>query len=88
MDKYCYITQKKAKHFYFLKNVIISTLTITVVDASPIFFYISGEKCIAVNKQWFTPTEFERFAGKQSSKNWKVTIRCVNTPLGKLIEVC
>ncbi|XP_054463226.1 nuclear body protein SP140 isoform X2 [Anoplopoma fimbria] len=45
-----------------------------------------GEKCIVVGKKWFTPNEFERFAGKMSSKNWKVTIRCGNTPLGKLIK--
>ncbi|XP_028267064.1 nuclear body protein SP140-like isoform X2 [Parambassis ranga] len=45
-----------------------------------------GEKCIVVDKQWFTPTAFEKFAGKQSSKNWKLSIRCRGTPLGKLIE--
>lgn len=48
----------------------------------------SGEKCIAVEKQWFTPPEFERFAGKQSYKNWKLSIRCMDSPLGKLIQVC
>nr|XP_046271228.1 nuclear body protein SP140-like protein isoform X2 [Scatophagus argus] len=45
-----------------------------------------GEKCIVVKKQWFTPTQFERFAGKQSYKNWKLSIRCRDTPLGKLIQ--
>ncbi|KAL3054106.1 hypothetical protein OYC64_006439 [Pagothenia borchgrevinki] len=45
-----------------------------------------GEKCIAVGRQWFTPSEFERFAGKDSSKNWKMTIKCLDTPLGKLIQ--
>ncbi|XP_047184315.1 nuclear body protein SP140-like protein isoform X2 [Scophthalmus maximus] len=45
-----------------------------------------GEKCILSQKQWFTPSEFERFAGKQSSKNWKLSIQCQGTPVGKLIK--
>lgn len=45
-----------------------------------------GEKCILVDKRWYTPTEFERLAGKEKSKNWKLSIRCMNTTLGKLIE--
>ncbi|XP_051798091.1 nuclear body protein SP140-like protein isoform X2 [Acanthochromis polyacanthus] len=45
-----------------------------------------GEKCILVKKQWFTPTEFEKFSGKEHCKNWKVSIRCHGTVLGKLIE--
>lgn len=49
---------------------------------------VSGIKCIAVKRQWFTPPEFERFAGKQSYKNWKMSIRCMATPLGKLVQVC
>uniref|UniRef100_A0A3B4YV33 SP110 nuclear body protein, tandem duplicate 1 n=1 Tax=Seriola lalandi dorsalis TaxID=1841481 RepID=A0A3B4YV33_SERLL len=44
-------------------------------------------KCILCEKQWFTPTEFEKLAGKSSSKNWKWSIRCSGTPLGKLIKV-
>uniref|UniRef100_A0A3B5JZJ4 SP110 nuclear antigen, tandem duplicate 4 n=1 Tax=Takifugu rubripes TaxID=31033 RepID=A0A3B5JZJ4_TAKRU len=46
-----------------------------------------GLKCIMVSGQWFSPTEFERFAGKQRCKNWKLTIQCMGTPLGKLIQV-
>lgn len=45
-----------------------------------------GEKCILSNTQWFTPSGFEKFAGKERCKNWKVSIRCRNTPLKKLIE--
>eukprot|EP00066_Takifugu_rubripes_P012746 XP_011602012.1 PREDICTED: nuclear body protein SP140-like protein isoform X1 [Takifugu rubripes] len=45
-----------------------------------------GLKCIMVSGQWFSPTEFERFAGKQRCKNWKLTIQCMGTPLGKLIQ--
>uniref|UniRef100_A0A3B4T9D1 SP110 nuclear antigen, tandem duplicate 1 n=1 Tax=Seriola dumerili TaxID=41447 RepID=A0A3B4T9D1_SERDU len=45
-----------------------------------------GEKCILCEKQWFTPTEFEKLAGKSTSKNWKLSIRCLGTPLGKLIK--
>lgn len=46
----------------------------------------AGERCIVVGKQWFTPTGFEGFAGKKSYKNWKLSIRCMGTPLGKLIQ--
>ncbi|KAI9526403.1 hypothetical protein NQZ68_039823 [Dissostichus eleginoides] len=46
----------------------------------------NGEKCIAVGRQWFSPSEFERFAGKDSSRNWKMTIKCLDTTLGKLIQ--
>ncbi|KAM6905361.1 nuclear body protein SP140-like protein [Xenentodon cancila] len=45
-----------------------------------------GEKCILVKKQWFTPTEFEKFAGKGSYKNWRQSIRCMGIQLGKLIR--
>ncbi|XP_056309409.1 nuclear body protein SP140-like protein [Danio aesculapii] len=45
-----------------------------------------GEKCILARGLWFSPSEFEKFAGKEKSKNWKVSIRCRDTPLKKLIE--
>ncbi|XP_016150226.1 nuclear body protein SP140-like protein [Sinocyclocheilus grahami] len=45
-----------------------------------------GEKCILSQGRWFTPNDFEKFAGKEKSKNWKLSIRCRNTPLKKLIE--
>ncbi|XP_683309.3 uncharacterized protein sp100.3 [Danio rerio] len=47
-----------------------------------------GEKCIREGAQgrWFSPSEFEKFAGKESSRNWKASIRCDGTPLKKLIE--
>ncbi|XP_041825780.1 nuclear body protein SP140-like [Melanotaenia boesemani] len=45
-----------------------------------------GEKCIVVDKKWFTPAEFERLGGKGSCRNWKLSIRCQGTLLGKLIK--
>ncbi|XP_067315888.1 nuclear body protein SP140-like protein isoform X2 [Pseudorasbora parva] len=45
-----------------------------------------GEKCIFSQGRWFTPSDFEKFAGKEKCKNWKVSIRCRNTTLKKLIE--
>ncbi|XP_024127060.1 sp110 nuclear body protein [Oryzias melastigma] len=45
-----------------------------------------GEKCIQAMEQWFTPSEFEKFAGKKSSRNWKTSIRCTGITLGKLIQ--
>ncbi|XP_077414797.1 uncharacterized protein LOC144044334 isoform X2 [Vanacampus margaritifer] len=45
-----------------------------------------GQPCILVDKQWLTPPEFESLGGKSSNKNWKISIRCMNTPLAKLLE--
>ncbi|XP_052398356.1 nuclear body protein SP140-like protein isoform X2 [Carassius gibelio] len=45
-----------------------------------------GEKCILSQERWFTPNDFEKFAGKEKCKNWKLSICCRNTPLKKLIE--
>ncbi|XP_055736482.1 nuclear body protein SP140-like isoform X1 [Salvelinus fontinalis] len=45
-----------------------------------------GERCIVVQGRWFIPSGFEEFGGKKSSKNWKYSIRCRNTTLGKLIQ--
>ncbi|XP_072530652.1 uncharacterized protein [Salminus brasiliensis] len=45
-----------------------------------------GGVCILSQRRWFTPTGFEKFAGKERCKNWKTSIRCQNTPLLKLIE--
>ncbi|KTG34250.1 hypothetical protein cypCar_00034378, partial [Cyprinus carpio] len=45
-----------------------------------------GKKCILSQGRWFTPADFEKFAGKEKCKNWKSSIRCRNTPLKKLIE--
>ncbi|KAF4115647.1 hypothetical protein G5714_003136 [Onychostoma macrolepis] len=47
---------------------------------------LEGEKCILSQGHWFTPTAFEKFAGKEKCKNWKTSIRCRNTLLKKLIE--
>ncbi|XP_011476748.1 sp110 nuclear body protein isoform X1 [Oryzias latipes] len=45
-----------------------------------------GEKCIQVMDQWFTPLEFQEFAGKEKSKNWKLSIKYEDITLGKLIQ--
>ncbi|KAK1785607.1 hypothetical protein P4O66_018972, partial [Electrophorus voltai] len=45
-----------------------------------------GGACIHSQGCWFTPSDFERFAGKGSWKNWKLSIRCQNTTLKKLIK--
>uniref|UniRef100_A0A3Q3MXP8 SP110 nuclear body protein, tandem duplicate 1 n=1 Tax=Labrus bergylta TaxID=56723 RepID=A0A3Q3MXP8_9LABR len=44
-------------------------------------------KCIAVGREWFTPPQFESFAGKENCRNWKTSIRCENVCLGKLIKM-
>ncbi|XP_062842647.1 uncharacterized protein LOC134301731 [Trichomycterus rosablanca] len=45
-----------------------------------------GDECILSEGLWFTPGEFEKFAGKRSKK-WKESIRCYDIPLQKIIEV-
>ncbi|XP_060945635.1 nuclear body protein SP140-like protein [Limanda limanda] len=45
-----------------------------------------GEKCIMFQKQWFTPSGFEKFAGKGGCRNWKTSIRCMDSPLARLIK--
>ncbi|XP_038845033.1 nuclear body protein SP140-like protein isoform X1 [Salvelinus namaycush] len=45
-----------------------------------------GERCIVVQGRWFTPSGFEEFGGKKSSKKWKYSIRCSGTTLGELIQ--
>ncbi|RXN25370.1 nuclear body protein SP140 isoform X1 [Labeo rohita] len=42
-----------------------------------------GEKCIFSKDKWFTGGEFEKFGGKEKSKNWKFSIRYENIPLMK-----
>ncbi|KAF4080677.1 hypothetical protein AMELA_G00174170, partial [Ameiurus melas] len=45
-----------------------------------------GEKCILSKGSWFTPCDFERFSGREKSKNWKLTIRYQNNTLHKLLQ--
>ncbi|XP_029491329.2 nuclear body protein SP140-like isoform X1 [Oncorhynchus nerka] len=45
-----------------------------------------GKRCIVVQGRWFTPSGFQEFGGKKSRKNWKCSIRCRGTTLGKLIQ--
>ncbi|XP_026882508.2 nuclear body protein SP140-like protein isoform X2 [Electrophorus electricus] len=45
-----------------------------------------GGACLLSQGRWFTPSDFEQFAGKGSYKNWKLSIRCQNTPLQNLIK--
>ncbi|KAK7939835.1 hypothetical protein WMY93_003161 [Mugilogobius chulae] len=44
------------------------------------------EKCIVVKRRWYTPSQFEQLAGKAANKNWKLSIHCMGTPLGQLLQ--
>ena len=46
-----------------------------------------SSRCISFGGQTFTPCEFERHAGKSSSRNWKSSIRCCGKPLSSFIEM-
>nr|XP_055050568.1 SP110 nuclear antigen, tandem duplicate 4 isoform X4 [Misgurnus anguillicaudatus] len=48
--------------------------------------FYNREKCILSEDQWFKPSEFEKFGGKEKSKKWKTTILCCGVPLQNLIE--
>ncbi|XP_056435547.1 nuclear body protein SP140-like protein [Gadus chalcogrammus] len=45
-----------------------------------------GEPCIRSNNEWYTPMEFEKLGGKESSKNWKQSIHFQGLPLKALLE--
>ncbi|XP_063779929.1 sp110 nuclear body protein-like isoform X2 [Pseudophryne corroboree] len=44
------------------------------------------DKCIRSEGNWFTVTKFEKYGGKEASKNWKKTISCERIPLETLIR--
>ncbi|KAF5905975.1 nuclear body protein [Clarias magur] len=45
-----------------------------------------GEECIQCQDCWFTPNDFEKFSGRESSKNWKLSIFWQNIPLQRLLK--
>ena len=47
-----------------------------------------SSRCISFDGKIFTPCEFERHAGKSSSRNWKSSICCRGKPLSSFIEMC
>ncbi|XP_053494673.1 nuclear body protein SP140 [Ictalurus furcatus] len=64
-------------------------LPVTCGDKEGILFrdkLAKGYKSIQSQGHWFSASEFEKFAGKGNSRNWKQSISCQNTPLQKLIE--
>ena len=48
---------------------------------------VSVEPCIRSNNEWYTPIEFEKLAGKVSSRNWRQSIHFQGPPLKELLEV-
>ncbi|XP_026181461.1 uncharacterized protein LOC113141328 isoform X2 [Mastacembelus armatus] len=45
-----------------------------------------GDDCILCEGSWFSPTKFEKFGGKGSSKKWKSTIFHKNKPLQYFLD--
>jgi len=43
-------------------------------------------KCVKVGETWMTPNDYEAFAGRASSKDWKRSVRFKGHPLGHLVE--
>jgi len=43
-------------------------------------------RCIRMNNEWFTPSEFEAYSGRSSSKDWKRSIHYGGRTLQCLIE--
>jgi len=50
--------------------------------------YVEGGRgrCIRMNDEWFTPSEFEAISGRSSSKDWKRSIHYGGRTLQCLIE--
>ncbi|XP_061568408.1 nuclear body protein SP140-like protein [Cololabis saira] len=89
-EKICFSTpQKEDKNDVCSWPIYKTQLPVTCGEVKGILKrekLAKGEKCILVEKQWFTPIEFERFAGMERYKNWKLSIRCMGIPLGKHIK--
>uniref|UniRef100_A0A8C6T8X8 Uncharacterized protein n=1 Tax=Neogobius melanostomus TaxID=47308 RepID=A0A8C6T8X8_9GOBI len=96
--KVCYLCSSRRvvlffkKKSYLLGGKYISSSDALYAVCKPYLevlkcFVVLGDKCILVDKQWYFPNEFEQLAGKAANKNWKMSIRCMDTSLGKLIQV-
>ena len=48
--------------------------------------YNGSSRCVLLGSVVLTPCEFERRAGRGSTKNWKKSIRYCGIPLGELLE--
>ncbi|XP_026882512.2 nuclear body protein SP140-like isoform X2 [Electrophorus electricus] len=48
--------------------------------------YSNSHPCIYSEGQWFTPTQFEQFGGKERNKKWKTSIVHHNVPLQTFIQ--
>lgn len=47
-----------------------------------------NDKCIECDGQRFTVTKFEKYGGKETTKNWKKSIFCSGIPIEKLLQFC
>ncbi|XP_036420014.1 nuclear body protein SP140-like protein [Colossoma macropomum] len=46
----------------------------------------NSEPCILSQSQWFTPSQFEKFAGMEKHKKWKTSILYQHLPLQTFIQ--
>ncbi|XP_052374513.1 cilia- and flagella-associated protein 251-like [Oncorhynchus keta] len=85
----CFPSRKGEKDDIWTWPIYKTQLPVTCGDKEGILVrnkLAKGERCIVVQGRWFTPSGFEEFGGKKSSKNWKYSMRCRGTTLGKLIQ--
>ncbi|XP_071027592.1 nuclear body protein SP140-like protein [Oncorhynchus clarkii lewisi] len=85
----CFPSRKGEKDDIWTWPIYKTQLPVTCGDKEGILIrnkLAKGERCIVVQGRWFTPSGFEEFGVKKSRKNWKYSIRCRNTTLGKLIQ--
>ncbi|CDQ77810.1 unnamed protein product [Oncorhynchus mykiss] len=86
----CFPSRKGEKDDIWTWPIYKTQLPVTCGDKEGILIrnkLAKGERCIVVQGRWFTPSGFEEFGVKKSRKNWKYSIRCRDTNLGKLIQV-
>ncbi|XP_042183224.1 nuclear body protein SP140-like protein isoform X4 [Oncorhynchus tshawytscha] len=85
----CFPSRKGEKDDIWTWPIYKTQLPVTCGDKEGILIrnkLAKGERCIVVQGRWFTPSGFEEFGGKKSSKKWKYSIRCSGTTLGELIQ--
>ncbi|XP_020341862.1 nuclear body protein SP140-like protein isoform X1 [Oncorhynchus kisutch] len=85
----CFASRKGEKDDIWTWPIYKTQLPVTCGDKEGILIrnkLAKGERCIVVQGRWFTPSGFEEFGGKKSSKKWKYSIRCSGTTLGELIQ--
>ncbi|XP_036420029.1 nuclear body protein SP140-like isoform X2 [Colossoma macropomum] len=78
------VNKRLGEHIRDLQDLLVSC-----GDKGGILYkekFNNSKPCILSEGQWFTPSEFEKFGGKEKNKKWKTSILYRQFPLQTLIE--